>query len=384
MMRYSACTPLPGADSICQIHPYGTCPGGGAALINAPEWPSDGPRVTIPEQQGPPQSASDPRSDPSPLTRRPLVFVSMSDVKEREMVWLLPGLLPREDVTVLVGEEGIGKGLWWVDVVRRVQLETRVLVIAAEDDPERHLRPRMEAAGVDPDRVTIAVRDARTLTGCPSLPDDIDQIESEMRRGRYGLLIVDPWVSVVPGRLSLKDTQQARDALDPLTELARRSGAAILLVAHTNRGGGSLRDRVSLTAALRQAARVLVHAIEDPEDQTLLVGVEKSNASDRGPASRYRKSGTGQRWRVQHLEDTTRDIRSWDRDLAALADGRATDRWSAVRSAAEASGGMITRSQIIDAYGGSDDAADKAIGRWIKSGRLVREPEKGVYSVSAE
>jgi len=306
---------------------------------------------------------------------------TMTDIKSKITQWVIPDLLPASDVAVLVGEEGIGKGLWWIAQVKRVtDAGQHVVLIVAEDDPERTLRPRMDAAGVDTSLVHLIVRDAETLTGHPYLPTNSIEVAAVIRHYNAVLLVVDPWVSTVPGMLSLRDTQQARAALDPLTVLARYTGVCILAVAHTNRTNGSSRDRVGLTAVLRQVARVLVLALEDPADETLLlVGIDKANSARRGPASKYRKSGTDGAWMVTVEEDDTgHTIREWDDIHRAERDGRTTDKWAAVRAAADK--GMVTRSAIVATYDTNTKAADKAISRWVKSGRLHRRSD-GIYEV---
>lgn len=311
--------------------------------------------------------------------------IRMSEIPYRMTEWVIPGLLPASDVVVLVGEEGIGKGLWWIEQIRQVTTRGEaVVLIVAEDDPSRALRPRMEAAGVDLDLVHLIVVDPETLTGHPYLPTDSDEVEKVIAETGARLLILDPWISVVPGHLSLKDSQQARAALDPLTVLARRTTACILAVAHTNRTDGSTRDRVGLTAVLRQSCRVLIMAIEDPDDETsLLVGIDKANNTHRGPAVRWLKSGEGDAWCVSLVQsDTGLTIQEWDAQIRAARDQRTTTKWAEVQSVARAAGGMVTRSEVVAIYGGPEhvDAADKAIARWTANGRLVRN-DRGIYEV---
>lgn len=307
--------------------------------------------------------------------------ITLSDVKRRKTVWLIPGLLPAGDVVVAVGEEGIGKGLWWIAQVKRVTDAGRhVVLIVAEDDPERALGPRLDAAGVDSALVHLIVKDRESLTGHPYLPTHTAEVRAVIEHYDAALLIIDPWVSVVPGTLVLRDTQQAREALDPLTVLARQTDVCILAVAHTNRTNGSTRDRVSLTAVLRQVARVLILALEDPADDTvLLVGIDKANNTTRGSASSFTKSGQGDAWRVTvKEEDTGKTIREWDHLHRTDSDGRTGWRWREVRDAADF--GMITRADVVKTYEGNTKAADKAIGRWIKTGRLNRR-EDGIYEI---
>ena len=321
-----------------------------------------------------------------PDTAPKFTAVRMSDIPERPTLWAIDGLLPLSDVAVLVGEEGIGKGLWWIEQVRQITSDGYdVVLIVAEDDPSRTLRPRMQVAGVDTDRVHIIVSDPQMMIGHPYLPTDDAEVEQVIRDTDAQLLVIDPWVSVVPGHLTLKDSQQARGALDPLTVLARRTDCCILAVAHTNRSNGSTRDRVGLTAVLRQAARVLLLALEDPEDDThILVGVDKANNTRRGPAARWQKLGEGDAWRVQLVDmDSGASIRDWDATFRAMQDGRTSDKWAEVVRTAMTSGGMVTRGLIQAIYGdGHEDAADKAIHRWVASGRLLRH-ERGVFEVPA-
>jgi hypothetical protein len=82
---------------------------------------------------------------------------------------------------------------------------------------------------------------------------------------------IDPRVSSVSGGLRLQNTQDARRAIDPLLSMARASHCSVLAVARPNRGEGDLRARVGLPAVLRQAARLLLFAIEPPDDDTQLI-----------------------------------------------------------------------------------------------------------------
>ena len=68
-------------------------------------------------------------------------------------------------------------------------------------------------------------------------------------------------------------------------ELATETGAAVLLLVHTNRiNSANTRDRYGATYALRQKARVTLYAQCDEEDR-LLVGPDKMNNGAPTPAS---------------------------------------------------------------------------------------------------
>ena len=206
----------------------------------------------------------------------PFKVVSLAQIAVRPSTELLPGF-PDDELIVFIGEEGIGKGLYAADLISRVtNAGHSVLVIVTEDDYERHLKPRCDVARADPSRIFLMVKDAETLQGQPKFPHNLLEVAEVVREHNIRLVYIDPWVSSVSKGLRLRDTQDAREAIDPLTRLARKMHCSILAVAHTNRGEGDLRDRVGLTAVLRQAARVLLYALEPPDDDSrIIVGVEK-------------------------------------------------------------------------------------------------------------
>ena len=192
-------------------------------------------------------------------------------------------------VTTVVGEEGTGKSLWWISLARDLTLRGKtVIVMASEDDEDYMLGPRMEAAGVDMGFVFVVDPDSngRRLT----LPSRQPEMVGLIRESGAVAVFADPWISAVDQSLRVKDPQDARRALDPMTVLAKDTGVAFVAVVHPNRGEGSMRDRVGLTSVLRQVSRSLLWVIADPDDPAVLyVGQEKSNLGPRAQVSnRYR------------------------------------------------------------------------------------------------
>ena len=335
-----------------------------------------------------PPAPTDPHTTPMSKSVESVGFrtIRIDEVNPMATTYVVPGLVPRGDLVVLVGEEGIGKGLFWTRIVAERSRAGRVtLLICGEDDYQRVVRPRLDVVGADLSKVVAMVLDPATMTGQPLLPLHEEEVAQAIRDTGADLLILDPWVSVVQSGLRLRDTQDARAALGPLQQMARSLSIGILAVAHPNRGDGSLRDRVGLTAVLRQSARVLVFALEDPDDPTTLyVGVEKANGMRRANATRYRKTQVaheiaGEVSQVDKGTPTEQTIRARDAALRP-PDGRTTEKWATVVEAADK--GMVTRAQIVEVYDDNEHSADAAIGRWVKAKRLARaDGVKGVYEV---
>jgi hypothetical protein len=322
--------------------------------------------------------------------------VSISELPALEVDWLLQGIIPKGMLTCLIGDEGIGKGLYCCLLMAQVTTDSKpvnVLLVSGEDDPQRMVRPRLEAAGADLERVRVVFEDVKTQTGLLSLPEDVDDLRKLIFDNEAGLVVVDPWLSLASPQLQVKDTQQARRVLDPLGLLARETGASILLVGHTNRAdSASARNRYGATVGIRQVVRHALMALPDPsEPDTVLVGVEKSTISAITPAVRYRRSGTGGSWRLERHELqtdlTVREIVAAEGEDRPRVDRRHSDMRRLVHELL-AVNGQVTRQEVIGLYeeaGKSADAAEKALSRWSSGDQQMLFPlGQGIYLAAAQ
>jgi hypothetical protein len=213
--------------------------------------------------------------------------------------WLARNRVPRGAVNLLIGDEGIGKSLFWVYLAAAVttggmRMElgipqrdpAHVLVVATEDDWSTTVRPRLEVAGADLNMMHVICVEADG-SGAPVFPDDLGLIYSA--DPAPALVVVDAWLDTVPAKLSVKDPQQARQALHPFREVATVTDAAVQLLTHTNRvASPNARDRYGITGELRKKVRMSLWAQRNEEGH-LLVGPEKTNMTVTGiPASTFK------------------------------------------------------------------------------------------------
>lgn len=226
---------------------------------------------------------------------RPKVFKASELRPAAQPRWLAKGRLPRAAIAILVGDEGIGKSLLWVWLVGAVTTgkalpefgiperePAHVLLVLTEDDWSSTVRPRLEVAGADLSRVMVICTDTDG-SGAPEFPRDMDLVLGA--DPVPALVIVDAWLDTVPGRLSVKDPQQARQALHPWKEAATVTDAAIMLLTHTNRmASANARDKYGATSELRKKARMTLFAQQDDEGN-LVVGPEKANTAGSVAAS---------------------------------------------------------------------------------------------------
>lgn len=213
--------------------------------------------------------------------------------------WLARNRIPLGAVTVLVGDEGIGKSLFWVWLVAAVTrgkavpafgIPARdpghVLLIFTEDGWSEDIMPRLEQAGADM-RFVHTLCDSPDGSGSPEFPTDMHHVVTA--DPTPVLVVVDAWLDTVDPRLRVRDSQQSRQALHPWRQAATVTEAAVLLLSHTNRqASGHTRDLYSASMALRQKARMTLFAQLDTEGY-LTIGPDKANGT-RGDtvATRFR------------------------------------------------------------------------------------------------
>lgn len=236
-------------------------------------------------------------SDGEPDPELPRVWKATDLAPSKPIEWLARHRVPRGNVTVLVGDEGIGKSLYWVWLV--VALTTGqgvpsagipagkpryVLLFLAENGWQDMDRPRLEVAGADLNYVRVIATN-EDGTGAGTFTGHTQKLIEDMP-DKPALIVADPWLDTVPGNLNVKDGQQAKQALRPWRELAIKHNAGVLLVAHTNRiSSASARDKYGATAELRKTARMTLYAQQDDETGYLVVGPEKSNLVPSGAKS---------------------------------------------------------------------------------------------------
>lgn len=212
--------------------------------------------------------------------------------------WLAKSRLPRAAISLLVGDEGIGKSLLWVWIVAAVtrgravdefgipeRPPGEVILICTEDDWSTTVRPRLEVADADLNLIRVICTDDDG-SGAPTFPRDLYLIREA--DPQPVLIVVDAWLDTVPLGLSVRDPQQARQALHPWHELATGTDAAVLLVTHTNRvASADPREKYGATGELRKKARMTLFAQAD-ENGHLVVGPEKANTASAVQASVFR------------------------------------------------------------------------------------------------
>jgi putative DNA primase/helicase len=213
-----------------------------------------------------------------------LVSRRASEITPEHVNWLWAGRLAKGKHTCIAGEPGTGKsqlsmhisaavttgGEWPCDE-GRAPLGS-VIVLSAEDGAADTIVPRLMAAGADLARVHIvtAVHADRRRRSV-NLSADIALLEAKIREiGDVALVIIDP-VSSYLGKADSHKNAEVRGVLEPLSDMADRTGVAILSITHFSKGGSNTTQKalhrfigsIAFTGAPRAAFVVIDDAEND-------------------------------------------------------------------------------------------------------------------------
>lgn len=239
-----------------------------------------------PEAQHEPQAkaAEKPRTNGA-AHESPVLWRRMSDIKPERTVWLWPNRIACGEISILTGNPGLGKsqisasltsivtngGTWPVD--RTEAKQGSVIILSAEDNTSKTIRPRLDAAGADVSRVVVldAVRHLtpqgeEVLTGF-SLAEDISKLGYLIHElGDVRLVIIDP-ISAYLGDIDSHNNAEVRGMLAPLQKLAEVHDVAMLCVTHQNKSTGmDALLKVQGSIAFGAAARAVWGVAKDKEN----------------------------------------------------------------------------------------------------------------------
>jgi hypothetical protein len=138
-----------------------------------------------------------------------------------------------------------------------------VILLSAEDDAADTIRPRLEAAGGDPNRVVILQSIRKPGSGREgdltfSLSQDLVALEAAIKSCQdVRLVIMDP-VSAYLAGVDSHSNAGVREVLAPLRAVAERTGVAVVAISHlTKRAEAAVLYRAMGSLAFVAAARAV-------------------------------------------------------------------------------------------------------------------------------
>jgi hypothetical protein len=243
----------------------------------------------------------------------------MNDVVPVEIKWLWQDRLPLWMMAILDGDPSLGKSTIALDLAARVSRgqpmpfahralsAANVLLLLAEDHLGGTVRPRLDAAGADCQRVFVfdSVSDdygKRPVT----LPDDFHLLRQKIKEYQARLLVVDPLMAFLgPGVDAHKD-QSIRTLLYQLKVVIEELNCTSLVLRHLNKNeGGNPLYRGGGSIGIIGAARCGLLAGKAPDKpDTFLLAATKNNCGPLARCLRYRIEADGCVGRIHWMEET--------------------------------------------------------------------------------
>jgi AAA domain len=229
-------------------------------------------------------------------------LVLVADVEREQVRWLWPGRIPLGKVTVLDGDPGTGKSTLTTTIVAKMTTGSPfpdgarpevgdAILLSAEDDIGDTIRPRLEAAGADLARCWVLpdVRPEGKEPRPPELPADLFLLEDLVKSKAAALVVIDPLMAFLSSQVNAHVDQDVRRVLASLGYMAARTGAAVVIVRHMNKGAGSALYRGSGSIGIVGASRAGLLVALDPDDEDRrILAMTKSNLAKMPDALAYR------------------------------------------------------------------------------------------------
>ena len=175
-----------------------------------------------------------------------LKIISMDTIQSEEIKWLWYPYIPYGKLTIVQGDPGEGKTTFALNLAAKLPLgknfendnesENRepisVIYQTAEDGLADTVKPRLEAAGADCSKILVIDESEKSL----SMKED--RIEQTLEQTHAKLLILDPIQAYLGDNVDMNRANETRNVTKKIAALAERTGCAIILIGHMNKGGG--------------------------------------------------------------------------------------------------------------------------------------------------
>ena len=240
-----------------------------------------------------------------------LNVVKFSELEPRPVNWLLHGWIPRGELSLLMGDPGLGKSVLATSIAAaasagrpiealspKAVAQGRVLMLSAEDSPEHVTYPRLIAAEAKMDNLDCLTgmakegeRHARPFSlgeGAVGLREYLNEHSDIV------LMVVDPISAFFGQSVDTHRDSSVRDALHDFISVVRERRVAVLGIIHPNKNSDlQAIYRCSGSLATPALARSVFALVRHPGDPDLrVVAPIKSNMGQLGDCAEFRVTGS--------------------------------------------------------------------------------------------
>ena len=173
-----------------------------------------------------------------------LKIIVMDTIEREEIKWLWKPYIPYGKITIVQGDPGEGKTSLILKLASELSLgrcfgedELRepinIIYQTAEDGLADTVKPRLEDSGADCKRIMVIDDSEDSLS-----MNDV-RIEAAIRTTGAKLLILDPLQAYLGDKVDMNRANETRDITKRLGTIAEKTGCAVVLIGHMNKGSGA-------------------------------------------------------------------------------------------------------------------------------------------------
>ncbi len=237
-------------------------------------------------------------------TKNGLQMIKMSEIQSQEVSWLWYPFIPYGKLTIIQGYPGDGKttlvlniAAWLskgegLDSEMKLSEPVNVIYQSAEDGLADTVKPRLELAGADCERILVIDEKEKSL----SMVDE--RLEKAIVQTKARMLILDPIQAYLGGGMDMNRANEARDMTKKFGALAEKHQCAIVLIGHMNKAAGNkaaYRGMGSIDFFAVARSVLLVGRVEGEPNIRAVVQI-KNNLATFGHPKAFALSEDGFQW----------------------------------------------------------------------------------------
>ena len=233
---------------------------------------------------------------------------TLDEFEEKEIEWLIPGYIPKDQITIVAGTGGVGKTSVWVSLVADLssgkatvfekgsdtsqymqRKPLHVMFFSGEDTVEHVLRKKLRQQGAILKNITTISLEEKRFS---KLLFGSKYLESVIAKARPDVVIFDPIQSFIGVKAKMADRNDIRQRMRCLIEFGSKYGTTSIIIMHTNKQQGAWgRNRMADSADLWDIARSVIMCGDTETDGIKYLSHEKCNYAKPGDTILFRNDG---------------------------------------------------------------------------------------------